>query len=123
MKKLSTAVKIRRMLVKNHSPKDIALKLNVNVQAVYNMRYKMKQAAAATAPLAPFVRPIPLDVRALPAYDTNLVRRPRGRPRKNPLPIEASARPAPEFTGTITCAAPEPKPLTLWERVRRWWRG
>jgi len=115
MKKLSTAVKIRRMLVKNHSPKDIALKLNVNVQAVYNMRYKMKQAAAATAPLAPLSR-IVLDSPAP-------VRRPRGRPRKNPLPIEASARPAPEFTGTITCAAPEPKSLMLWERVRRWWRG
>jgi len=113
MKKLSTSVKIRRMLAKNYSPKDIALKLNVNVQVVYNVRYKMKQAVAATAPLAPLA---PL---ALPIP----VRRPRGRPRKNPLPIEASARPAPEFTGTITCAAPEPKSLTLWERVRRWWRG
>jgi hypothetical protein len=120
MKKLPTAVKIRRMLVKNYSPKDIALKLNVNVQAVYNEKWRMKQAAAATAPLAPFVPPIPLDVRVLPASDTTPVRRPRGRPRKNLGPQQPQLKPVPTLTPAST---PEPKPLTLWERVRRWWRG
>lgn len=68
-KKLSTSKKIRRMLDKGYTAKEIAAKLNCNVQLVYNVKwYDNKRKGIGSLPEAEKVIE---------------VKRPRGRPRKN----------------------------------------
>lgn len=105
-RKLPMTKKIRRMLDKGYTPKEIVLRLGCTAQQVYNVRwYDNRQKGIGSLP------------EAAPAVT---LRRSRGRPRKEkvlvaaPIVIDTSAPPTPSYTP----AKPIPTHRSLWQRVK-----
>lgn len=102
-RKLPMTRKIRRLLDKGYSPKEIALRLGCTAQQVYNVRwYDNRQKGIGSLP------------EATPAVTL----RNRGRPRKPAANTDTSAHrsapPAPSYAP----ARPIPTQPSLWQRVK-----
>jgi len=96
-KKMSTARKIRRMLDKGITVRDIAQRLKCSPQTVYNVRYQTnRNKGIGSLPTMVVLSPAP--------------KRPRGRPRK----VDSSA--SPQIPPAVV-ALPQ---RSLWQRVKGW---
>lgn len=105
-KRLSLARKVRRMVEDGYTTKDIVAKLKIKPQVVYNVRYYINKKKG----LASLGKSIPAPTTGIGALPKR-----RGRPSKMGTGIVAPERNAP--------IAPPPASLSLWERVKRWFRG
>lgn len=105
-KRLSLARKVRRMVEDGYTTKDIVTKLKVKPQMVYNVRYYINKQKG----LASLGKSIPAPTTGIGALPKR-----RGRPPKAGTGIVAPKRETP-----IT---PLPASLSLWERIKRWFRG
>lgn len=124
----SKASKIRKLINKGElTPAEIATKLGVAINYVYVIKGQMKQDGLIRAlpPVDPLLKPVP----------TSSVKRPVGRPPKNPVRIEPKleslSEPLPLKGVTYVYEAPRNEfgiiaspPIGLWNmfiaKLRRW---
>lgn len=119
-RKMTTSQKIRRMLSKGMPPREIASRLNINVQNVYNVQYQDRKKGIASLPAAtPAPTPAPPWLAPTPTAP------------QPPTPAPELSAPTPAVFVADTSAsrylpdlpAPAPTP-SLWRRVLGWfgWR-
>lgn len=127
-RKMTTSQKIRRMLSKGMPPREIASRLNINVQNVYNVQYQDRKKGIASLPAATPSPTAPQTLGDLIKQEQAKVEQPAPQP---PAPTPEPSAPTPAVFVADTSAsrylpdlpAPAPTP-SLWRRVLGWfgWR-
>lgn len=135
-RKMTTSQKIRRMLSKGMPPREIASRLNINVQNVYNVQYQDRKKGIASLPAAtPAPTAAPTPAPTAPQTLGDLIKQEQakvGQPAPQPpTPTPEPSAPTPAVFVADTSAsrylpdlpAPAPTP-SLWQRVLGWfgWR-
>lgn len=127
-KRVSLAQKVRKMIERGHTTKEIVAKLQCKPQTVYQIRYNLNKAKGLGAIGTP--APVPTaGIGAPPKKSTRKVR--AGTGIKDASPTPGSWR---EITTDELFARPEPKPFevmpitmiekpTLWQRIKGLFRG
>ena len=123
--KISTAKRIRAMLDNGHTNTPIIEKLQCKPPAVYNMRYQVNKARGLGSigtlpkPTSGIGAPQPKRkyVRKAKEAGTGIARNPKVGDNVGGLVLTEISE------GTFRWIAPMIEPPTLWERVKRWFRG
>lgn len=132
-RKMTNSQKIRRMLSKGMAPRDIAARLNTNVQNVYNVQYQDRKKGIASLPAAaPTAPATPTPAPAAPQTLGDLIKQEQVKaeqPTPQPVAPVVPIAPTPAVFVADTSASrylpdpPAPAP-SLWQRVLGWfgWR-